>query len=76
VTFLLPEETDELCPIVEAIEDILPGGLTGLLTSGGGLSGLFSTQNLSTIPNFNKLMNNYKSFLNLPIPSECPILLG
>jgi hypothetical protein len=76
-TFHLPEETDSLCPIMEAIEDIIPGGLSSLVTSGGGgISGILSNEKLKSIPNFNKLTTNYQKFLNLPIPRECPLLLG
>jgi hypothetical protein len=85
-TFHLPGETDGLCPIMEAIEDLIPGGLASLVTSGGsglgslggsgGLSGLLANSKLKNIPNFGKLTTNYQKFLNLPIPSECPLLLG
>jgi hypothetical protein len=84
-TFHLPEETDGLCPIMEAIEDLIPGGLASLVTSGGsglgalggsGLSGLLANSKLKGIPNFQKLTTNYQKYLNLPIPSECPLLLG
>jgi hypothetical protein len=70
---------------MEAIEGLIPGGLTSLVTSGGGglgslggsgLSGILSNEKLKSIPNFNKLTTNYQKFLNLPIPSECPPLLG
>jgi hypothetical protein len=81
-TFHLPAETDGLCPIMEAIEDLIPGGLASLVTSGGGglgglgLSGILSNAKLKKIPNFAKLTTNYQKFLNLPIPNECPLLLG
>ena len=85
-TFHFPAETDGLCPIMEAIEDLIPGGLASLVTSGGGglgglggsggLSGILSNSKLKKIPNFGKLTTNYQKFLNLPIPNECPLLLG
>jgi hypothetical protein len=77
-TFHLPAETDELCPILEAIEALTPGGLSGLLLNGGGLPNLLKKPGVSKIPNIHKLTNIHDKYRNMTMSGlgKCPPLVG
>jgi len=77
-TFGLPVETDALCPVLEAIEAVVPGGLVGTLFSTGKIldfSAIPGAGNLTGLSNLTSIVNLFVGG-SLPNPSRCPISLG
>jgi hypothetical protein len=77
-TFGLPIETDVLCPVLEAIEAVVPGGVVGTLFSTGKILDFSVIPGASNIPGLSNLTSIINQFVggSLPIPSKCPISLG
>jgi hypothetical protein len=77
-SFGLPLETDALCPVLEAIEAVVPGGLVGTLFSTGKILDFSVIPGAGSIPGLSNLTSIVNQFVggSLPNPSRCPISLG